>query len=105
VDRWLRTAGRWLIGTLPPAEFGSDAPPDWVADIRVTCLPPGRLYSFRLQLWPDRGEVLGSVCWGLLPFVRSAVPGSGGPPAESAASCGSWPRGRSASRPRGHRCW
>jgi hypothetical protein len=83
---WLRHAGCWLVGTLPPPEFGSEDPPDWLAAVRVTCLPPGRVYSLRVSLWPDRALVAGSVCWGLLPFIRSPVPGSGElPPGQAVA--------------------
>jgi hypothetical protein len=81
---WLSKAGRWLAGTLPPPEFSGENPPDWLAAVRATCLPPGRVYSLRLSLWPDRASVAGSVWWGLLPFIRSLVPGSGAFPLDQA---------------------
>jgi hypothetical protein len=51
----------------------------------MTCLPPGRVYSFRLCLWPGRASVIGSWWW-LLPFIRTPAPGSGELPAERAAA-------------------
>lgn len=83
---WLRNAGRWLIGTLPPPEFSGREPPDWVATVRTTCLPGGSVYSLRLCLWPDRASISGTTCWALLPFIRSSVPGTGELPAEQAMS-------------------
>ena len=54
---WVRGVYGWLTGTLPPPEFAVADPPDWLADVRVRVLPPGREYRFRVQVWPGRTVV------------------------------------------------
>lgn len=75
---WFRDAYSWLMDTRPPPEFATANPPDWLADIRVLVLPPGRMYRFRVQLWPGRAVVestVGYLCFSLAPPGREEVRG------------------------------
>lgn len=75
---WLRDAYSWLMDTRPSPEFAAADPPDWLADIRVLVLPPGRQYRFRVQLWPGRAVVVstvGHLWFSLAPPGREEVRG------------------------------
>jgi hypothetical protein len=53
----IRTAGRFVTGTLPPSEFGLSDPPDWVVRADVSFLPNGGSRAYTLLVFSQRATL------------------------------------------------
>jgi len=74
---WFKSVWGRITETLPPPEFSSEKPPDWLVTIRMVLRPSGIVYSFRVALWSHKTSVTGQRWRFLLPFIRSPIPSFG----------------------------